>query len=98
MSQPIRARRVRYVCYQSIASAWICHSNLGCCGNIWRGEVVVSNVVELDSARPHTAAIVTCEWCSYAWVACYPIGVTYLECPACAAMTAREIAHKGEEG
>ena len=30
------------MCYQSIASAWICHSNLGCCGNIWRGEVVVS--------------------------------------------------------
>lgn len=41
------------------------------------------NVMDLDAARPHVTASISCEGCGHRWVAVYPTSTKALECPGC---------------
>jgi transposase len=43
----------------------------------------VSEVVELDTMRPHAQSSVVCPDCGHAWIAVYMPEVEKLECPGC---------------
>ena len=43
----------------------------------------MSSVVELDEYRPHNSGKARCLTCSHEHVAVAPVGVTWMECPAC---------------
>ena len=43
----------------------------------------MGTVTNIDEARPHEYATVTCEDCGHKWVAVYPVGTKALECPGC---------------
>lgn len=43
----------------------------------------MSNIVDLDSLRPHNSGPCRCLQCEYEWAGTVPIGVVALECPKC---------------
>jgi hypothetical protein len=43
----------------------------------------MSNVVSLDSRRPHMAGEAKCLECGHKWAAAVAIGTVGLECPSC---------------
>lgn len=46
----------------------------------------MSNVVCIDTAKPHLAGAALCNVCRYEWQAVAPVGITELECPKCGAV------------
>lgn len=40
-------------------------------------------VVSLDDRRPHDFEPIQCKGCGHRWVAVFPAGLTFLECPGC---------------
>lgn len=46
----------------------------------------MSNVKNIDDARPHMAGPVICFRCEREWVSVRPVGEYPLECPSCGAM------------
>jgi predicted RNA-binding Zn-ribbon protein involved in translation (DUF1610 family) len=42
-----------------------------------------AEAVELGSKRPHVAGTAFCLDCKHEWGAAAPVGVTWMECPAC---------------
>lgn len=44
---------------------------------------VMSNVVDIDSVKPHKTKDVECKLCNHNWVAVYPVNTIKLECPKC---------------
>lgn len=43
----------------------------------------MGTVTNIDEARPHSTATITCSDCGHKWVAVYPAGTKSLECPSC---------------
>lgn len=43
----------------------------------------MSDVVDIDSMRPHRVGTITCGHCSRVWVGVWPDIATALECPHC---------------
>ena len=45
--------------------------------------VCMTNVIDIDSVRPHTTTYIECGWCGYKCVSCHPVGLEQFECKGC---------------
>jgi len=54
----------------------------------------MTQIIQLDDHRPHTAQYVACMKCAHDWVAVYPAGATNLECSKCGEMSGEPVNYK----
>lgn len=54
----------------------------------------MDNIVEFPTKEgEHLSGMAKCIMCRHEWAAVAPIGVTWMECPACNTMNGRYLAH-----